>query len=109
MQWPRGIVVILARREHEQVLIGRQRDGRELPLDKVVRVVGKIPALKIFGLRSLVVKFDPVRVLTRVVGKHAGIGGHELANHNRKDLPRFQRLQSAPGSLCAVPLAPLKA
>ena len=80
MKFPGRCHQILARREYDETLVGREcgRNG-ELPFCKVLRTVRQMPIEQFRAGSTAVVDFKPIAVVVVVVAQAKVIGGHEFA------------------------------
>ena len=75
---------IFAIGKDEEKAIRRQRNGRKRPFFRLVRLVGEMPACKIYRRSAGIVQLEPVGVIPIFVGNDILPRSHELRDDNRR-------------------------
>jgi hypothetical protein len=83
MQWTGRVLPVLLGGKHDQVGIGPERHGRELPLGQVIGLIGQEPAVQVHGARSRVVDLDPIGFVPVLVIEPIVVDRHELADQEQ--------------------------
>src|SRR5262245_45186450 len=75
--------------KHYEKALRRQVGVRELPVDTFVRILRQPPILQIHRARTVVVDFNPILILTKIVTQGLRVTRHEFGDlHLREQLGR---------------------